>query len=336
MSQTRRAFLLTTAIGVALAGPAFAADDYPAKGPYAVKVIEDVWHDAARNRDVPWLIRYPDGATGRAPVVIFSHGLGGNRNGAAYYGDHLASHGYIVVYVEHPGSNTDSLRGAFGGGGGGIDYDALGKRAADPMAALNRFRDIPFALDQLSAMDAAPGPLQGRIDMGRVGMSGHSYGAVTTQAMAGQIYPRGSLGEPRFKAFLAMSPSGARDGDNAHAFAGFTRPFLFLTGTGDVAKVPGTNQDPLDRQKPFAFTPATTPAVQLVFKGGDHMVFSGSALRPARPTDARYRTITCAAATAFWDAYLKGDDTALHWLRDGGLSGYLGSDGTVSVKGPAR
>jgi dienelactone hydrolase len=337
---TRRAFLVAAPVAFAALGcTAFAAPaGYAEPGPYTVKALEGVWHDGARSRDVPWLVRLPEGHPGAAPLVIFSHGLGGNRNNAVYYSEHLASHGYVVAHVEHPGTNTDSLRGDFRGGqGGGIDYQALGQAAASPKAAIDRFRDIPYALDQLTAMTAAEGPFKGLIDMARVGMSGHSYGAVTTQAMAGQVYPLGSLGEPRFKAFLPMSPSGDRRGDNARAFSGFTRPIFFMTGTEDSVKVPGTNPDPLDRQKPFQFTPAATPAVQLVFNGGDHMIFSGpSPLRPPRPTDEPYRTLIKAGALAFWDAYLKGDDAALHWLRDGGFRDYVGASGVINVKGPAR
>lgn len=343
MPASRRAFLIASAAAPfalsALGARALAAaPDYSSPGPYPVKVLMDVWHDAGRSRDVPYLIRYPQGLTAPAPMVIFSHGLGGNRNNAVYYSEHLASHGYIVVHTEHPGSNTDSLRGAFRGGpGGGVDYQAAGRTAADGRAAIDRFRDIPYALDQLTAMNRADGPLQGLIDMSRAGMSGHSYGAVTTQAMAGQVYPLGSLGEPRFKAFLPMSPSGARDGDNARAFSRFTRPIFFMTGTEDSVKVPGTNPDPLDRQKPFEFTPATTPALELVFNGGDHMIFSGpSVLRPPRPTDERFRTVVKTGALAFWNAYLKGDDAALRWLREGGLAGYAGADAVIKVKGPAR
>lgn len=334
MIASRRAFLIgSAALALALPGAALAAG-YTAQGPHAVKTADGIWHDQGRNREVPWLIRYPADLSAPAPVVIFSHGLGGSRTGAAYYGDFLASHGYVVVYVEHPGSNTEALRASYTPGQG-IDYAKLGRIAADPQVVLGRFRDIPYALDQLTAMNAAPGLFQGRLDMSRVGMSGHSFGAVTTQAMAGQRYPAGALGEPRFKAFLAMSPSGARDGDNARAFGGFTRPMFFMTGTEDSVKVGGTNPDPLDRQKPFAATPDTTPAIQMVFNGGDHMVFSGrSPLGGNRPHDDQFRAEISAAALAFWDAYLRDDADARTWLRGGGLAAYVGKDAVVSVKGP--
>src|SRR3954469_17976311 len=42
------------------------------------------WHDAARNRDVPAKIHFPSDSTGPFPVIIFSHGLGGTREGYEY------------------------------------------------------------------------------------------------------------------------------------------------------------------------------------------------------------------------------------------------------------
>lgn len=308
-----------------------AGTDYAARGPHPVAVLEGEWRDPVRDRIVPYLIRYPADLARPAPVVIFSHGLGGSRTGAAYYGDHLASHGFVVVYVQHPGSDV------------GIFQDkALTREVADqslaPRSTLNRFFDIPFALDQLAALDGAPGPLQGRLDMNRVGMSGHSFGAVTTEVMAGQVFPAGrSLPEPRFKAFLAMSPSPDRDGNNARAFARIDRPFLFLTGTKDEAQVgPRALESAENRVKPFDAINGV-PESLVVLTGGDHMVFSGrQEMGRSRPGDERFRDVVKAASLAFWDAYLTEDDVALHWLRDGGLSGYASGVATVKAKGPSR
>lgn len=332
---------------LAMAGPAPAADsapaasrairDYGAPGAYGVAVLEGEWRDARRNRTVPWLIRYPQGVTGPVPVVIFSHGLGGSRRGAAYYADHLASHGYLVVMVQHPGSDVAIWRN-IRPDLGNVDRAALSRVTADPMVTIHRFLDIPFALDQLAAMTAAPGPLQGLLDMSRIGMSGHSFGAVTTQAMAGQVYPNGrSMPEPRFTAFLAMSPSGARNGDNEKAFGGITRPFLSLTGTEDSFTIRAdedTAEVVADRQKPFAFVGG--PSMLVLLTDGDHMVFSGwqEVGGAPRPNDDRHRRIIKAASLAWWDAWLKDDPRAMAWLRDGGMAGLAGGDASVAWRGP--
>lgn len=319
--------------------PATAPAAWSQAGPYRVVQVEGEWRDARRDRVVPYLIRYPEGATGPAPVVIFSHGLGGGRRGAAYYGEHLASHGYVVVMVQHPGSDLSIWNGVRPNLGN-VDQAMLARAVADPRVTINRFLDIPFALDQLVAMNAADGPLKGRLDLTRIGMSGHSFGAVTTQAMAGQVYPGGrSLPEPRFTAFLAMSPSAARDGDNATAFGSITRPFLSLTGTEDSFTV--RSDEPAaevvaGRQQPFAHV--SGPDMLVLLTGGDHMVFSGrqEVGGAPRPNDARHREIILAASLAWWDAWLKDDPKALAWLRDGGLADFAGPDAAVRWRGPAR
>lgn len=313
------------------AATAAAAARYAQPGSFKVAVIEGQWRDARRGRTVPYLVRYPVGLTAPAPVVIFSHGLGGSRRGAAYYGDHLASHGYIVVFVQHPGSDVGIWQGR------PLDRD-VARNSISLRATLDRFADIPFALDQLVALNAAPGPLQGRLDLKRIGMSGHSFGALTTQAMAGQVFPTGqAIGERRFKAFIAMSPSPDRQGDNTRAFGGIDRPFLALTGTkDDLLLGPGAGALAVDRVKPYQFM-GKGPASQVILTGGDHMVFSGrQEMGMSRPKDDRFRQIVEAATLAFWDAYLRDDDAALRWLRDGGLAAYAGADATVTSKGPLR
>src|SRR4029079_10070412 len=75
---------------------------------------------------------------------------------------------------------------------------------------LLRAKDIPAVIDQLEKWNTEDGhPLRGRMDLKRIGMSGHSVGATTTQAVGGQWYRTGgtSLTDPRIKAALAMSPS---------------------------------------------------------------------------------------------------------------------------------
>jgi len=334
--------------GLALSGPvaadptrasAVAPPRCGAPGPYRGAARGGEGADARPGRAVPYLIRYPQGMSGPVPVVIFSHGLGGSRRGAVYYAEHLASHGYVVVMVQHPGSDVSIWR-TIRPDLTNVDRAALARATADPMVTINRFLDIPFALDQLTAMTAAAGPLHGLLDMTRVGMSGHSFGAVTTQAMAGQVYPNGrSLPEPRFRAFLAMSPSPSRDGDNDRAFGGLTRPFLSLTGTEDSFTIRPDESDAevvAGRQQPFAHLGG--PSMLVLLTGGDHMVFSGrqEVGGPPRPLDDRHRAIIKAASLAWWDAWLKDDARALAYLHDGGMAGFAGADATVSWRGPDR
>jgi predicted dienelactone hydrolase len=37
----------------------------------------------------------------RQPLIVFSHGAGGNGSLYAWFGEYLAAHGYIVAMVYH-------------------------------------------------------------------------------------------------------------------------------------------------------------------------------------------------------------------------------------------
>ena len=74
-------------------------------GPHEVAVLLAAWQDSRRQRQVPVKIYYPADGAGPFPVIIFSHGLGGSREGYQYLGRHWASHGYVSVHLQHIGSD---------------------------------------------------------------------------------------------------------------------------------------------------------------------------------------------------------------------------------------
>ncbi len=168
-------------------------------------------HDAKRDRDVPIRVFLPV-ATSPAPVVIFSHGLGGSREGSPYLGEHWAARGYAVVYTQHAGSDTAVWKDV-----PAADRMASLKKAASAQNLVLRLVDVPVVLDQLAAWNKESGhPLAGRLDLSKVGMSGHSFGASTTQGLSGQTYP-GEIGrrftDARIRAAVAFSPSSPSTGE---------------------------------------------------------------------------------------------------------------------------
>ena len=188
-----------------LAGVPAASQPYkPAEGPYPVQVQRVDWTDGKRDRPVPAQIYSPQTGDGRFPVIIFSHGLGGSREGYEYLGRHWASLGYISVHLQHLGSDSAVWQGQQN------PMTAMRAAAANPKNAIDRALDVSFAIDQMIKANQEAGPFKGRLDMQNIGVAGHSFGAYSALMIAGQVYhgPLGgvrSLGDPRVKAAVIMS-----------------------------------------------------------------------------------------------------------------------------------
>jgi predicted dienelactone hydrolase len=317
----------------ALAGPAVAAvlasgapapvgayDPLAVPAGAAASTVDLVVHDAPRSRDVPLRVFLPRDAR-PAPVLLWSHGLGGSAKlGYAYLGEHWSARGYAVVMLQHPGSDDAVWREAPAGG----RLEAL-RRAANPRSFLERAGDVRAVLDQLERWTREPRhPLGGRLDLRHVGMGGHSFGAVTTQAASGESYGgRGPvLSDPRIAAALAMSPSSPRDESRtATAFASVRIPWMLMTGTRDVAPIGGATVK--SRLAVFDALPPGSK-YELVLDGAEHMAFTDRALPADRaPRHPGHHRAILALSTAFWDAYLRGDAAARAWLDGGGPASVL-------------
>ena len=115
-----------------------------------------------------------------------------------------------------------------------------------------RVKDIPAVLDQLDKWNKmGDHALAGRLDLSKVGMSGHSFGAVTTQAVSGQTTRWGKelFTDSRISAALIMSPSSPELGTPESAFGKVTLPWMLMTGTKDIAVI--GNADMKSRWKFF-------------------------------------------------------------------------------------
>lgn len=304
--------LLTAA---AMAGVASATGYDPLAVPAASpgREVDITVRDDARDRDIPLKVYLPAGA-GAAPVVLFSHGLGGARTGCAYLGRHWAARGYAAVFLQHPGSDDSVWRDA-----AAAQRMAAMREAASGRNFLLRVKDVPAVLDRLEKWNASDGHvLEGRLDLSRVGMSGHSFGAVTTQAVSGQALPGGGtpFTDPRIKAAIAFSPSNARRGDAASAFGSVKIPWLLMTGTRDVAII-----GDIDVASRLAVFPALPPGnkYEVVLHEAEHSAFTERSLpgESGKRNPNHHRAIL-ALSTAFWDAHLIGSADARAWLDGDG------------------
>jgi predicted dienelactone hydrolase len=316
---------------LALAG---APADPPLPGPYGVTQKYFEWTDPARQRQVPLKMYLPQDAPGPWPVVMFSHGLGGSRDGFGYLAKHWASHGYLVVHPQHLGSDASLWQGKIKPMG----WWNLWRAAREPENLLNRPLDVSFVISRLQELNR-DGAWQGRLDLGHLAVAGHSFGALTSLLLAGQVLsgPRGalSLADPRPQAFIAMSPPVPRqEGGHGRAYANIALPGLHLSGSLDQTRLGVTQAE--QRRVPYDRIRLADQYL-LFFDGADHRSFLGHPAGPGRPErDPRFHQLIKLSTTAFLDAYLKKDPTALAWLGGGGMKRALGADGVWEMKTPGQ
>ncbi len=300
-----------------VAGSAFAYDplavsERKVPEPHDLDVVDD-----DRDRTIPIRVFLPSHGDGAVPcpVVLFSHGLGGSRTACKYLGDHWSRRGYVVVFVQHPGSDESIWR----------DVPPPRRLAAMREAAsLENFQlrvgDIAAVLDQLEAWQAGAGhPLSGQLDPNRVGMSGHSFGGQTTQAVSGQSFPLVGrrFTEKRIKAAVVMSPGTPRGRlDPGSSFAEVAIPWLLMTGTKDTAAIGGQTVE--SRLAVFPGLPQGL-AYEVVLHNAEHSAFTDRSLPgDQEPRNPNHHRAILAITTAFWDGFLRKDAAARDWLDGSG------------------
>lgn len=262
------------------------------------------------------------------PVILFSHGLGGSRENVTYLGSHWAKRGYVVVAVQHTQSDESLLEGVERN-----QWKSRLKEGINRKSFMQRMKDIPSVIDALERWNTdKTGPLFRRLNLSKIGMSGHSFGAITTQAISGQSF----FGKPRFldsriDAAVALSPSVPAKGDPIKAFANVTVPWFLITGTKDVVSVGGASLD--DRLNVFASLPSNGKTYQLVLQGAEHYAFNDSDDRfPTRQRNPKHHVTIKATTTAFWDAYLKDDPVASRFLESDAILDEIDSKDVWSKK----
>lgn len=300
------------------------SDEVPPTVRYSITITDMSWFDVGRGRTIPVRIYCPANVSERFPVVVFSTGLGRSRDDCAYLGRHWAGCGYVSVFVQHPGSDEGARSGV-------RPRKELQRAFYSPQNIRNRPLDIMFVLDRLEQMAHDGSAIGERLDMTRVGASGHDFGSQTVLALAGQVLPgQIAFHESRVKAVVAMSsPVPLGQVPLSVAYGDVSLPCLHITGTADNSIV-GTTQA-YQRRLPFDHTSAADQFL-ITLNGGDHMTYSGHIRAANGASDGMFHRLIAESSTVFWDAYLKRSDKAKNWLAGEGIKARLGSAGWVEKK----
>lgn len=100
---------------------------------------------------------------GRHPLLLLSHGYGGNWRNLNWLAAYMASQGYIVAAVDHPGTTT------------------FNKSPQDAQQLWRRPQDLQQAMAKIIATPT----LAGKVDVDRIAAVGHSLGGWTVIELAG-------------------------------------------------------------------------------------------------------------------------------------------------------
>ncbi len=178
------------------------------------------------------------------PLVVLSHGYTGYRTIMFYLGEHLASHGYVVVGVDHTDSTT-----------GEIDFENA-PFAGFPSTLINRARDQQFVLDYFTSTNSDLTKVVDTNLASVIGFSMGGYGAINTvggcynfnqkslqdfgfpESTAKALLPvfntcnagRKNV-DNRWQAMVAFAPWGQEQ--NLHTLDGIQVPSLYVTGDHD-------------------------------------------------------------------------------------------------------
>lgn len=232
--------------------------------------------DHATGRKIGVRIRLP-AQEKSSGLILYSPGLGsGLSNGAAWCAAWQAA-GYVVVNLAHPVTDDSIWNTAR------TSFQENLKRALSPEQYTYRVKDCSAVLTHYLKDPA----LKHYIDPNRIGIAGHSYGALTVQAITGQLVGGQDLRDPRIRAAIAFSP-GAVSAERAHLMAKVKIPFFSITGDHDqfVTFKDGQNTMRLGmalekRLLIYEQLPAGHKQL-LILANADHMTFAGEAVDPSR------------------------------------------------------
>lgn len=243
--------------------------------------------------------------TQKFPALLFSHCLDCFRFSSFTVAEHLAANGFVVAAPDHVG---------------GTLYDGVGALGLTEDNLVQRTKDVAKVIDTLLDAQSTllPASLKGKIDADRIGMYGHSFGAITTARML--------LNEPRIKAGALLTAPFDPPFQDWNVLADVTRPALFVKASEDTNIINTPLQDNFDLYpKPVWLVEIKDAGhysvTDIVGIDGQYPQGCGKDLRVDNPNVEftfididLARTITKSYVAAFFNAQLNNDAAATSYL----------------------
>ena len=149
--------------------------------PYLFKNLIDIETNSIKNAEPSSQSSYP--------LIIFSHGLGGNRTQNTIMIEELASHGFVIIAIEHAYDANISIfdNGDIADYRSGINYQRRNTQKITPEEfwairlpqLQTRAKDVSYIIDQLE-LGNLPEKIINIIDLNNIGVFGHSFGGATS------------------------------------------------------------------------------------------------------------------------------------------------------------
>ncbi len=279
------------------------------RAPYRprVEAFRAVWGDESvdfyNSVQTSWIKDVPVNPDGPFPVFVFSHGWSARSSSHGTFLSNVASHGYIVVGINHPYLGKVALSN------GEITEPNDGQFADQESANKFYAEEVMFVLDKISELnrDDRDGRFTGKLDIGSVGAAGHSSGFPAVSGAA--------VVDKRIRALISFD-SGVpkivrREGLRVPIllFRGATDSYTDIFFRGENIHPKGTIYD-VD-----FFRVHRGDFYDLVISGTTHNSVYDEYLFAETDTERelsiRNHTIIAEYAVAFLDQVLKGQDSTL-------------------------
>jgi len=294
-------------------------------------------------RELPVLVRFPTGATGPLPVVIWSHGgsWGSSKEEQhKAWSEALVRSGYAVVHYSMVRPTPEQLQEMCMFVGlmdptkcedlsitGGVDEETEPEDSPFSATAIARPEDVKAVLASLTDLRARLMDMGVELDIDAPALAGWSAGSQSTLQLAGakRLVVEGvdpySSPEASVSAFLALSPqgpgfSGYFEGADGHSWEDVRGPVMVITGVGDT-KSANTLTGPI-RRRVYELMPAGDKRLFYSTDAGEGIKHNSFNLDGLGNRDARIDGLARAvrsSGVAFLDCHARGRQEACAWLE---------------------